>query len=128
MNYLSQLLIVGAGGFIGSAMRFVVSSSVQRMIAPSLMPYGTLVVNVFGCLAIGLLGGLAESRYVLEPGQRLFLMAGILGGFTTFSAFAFESLALVQDGALMKATFNVVAQLVLGFGAAIAGYAMTRAL
>jgi CrcB protein len=128
LNYLSQLFIVGAGGFIGSAMRFVVSSSVQRLIAPSLMPYGTLVVNVLGCLAIGLLGGLAESRYVLEPGQRLFLMAGVLGGFTTFSAFAFESLALVQDEAFMKAVINVVAQLVLGFGAAIAGYAMTRTL
>jgi len=121
-------MIVGAGGFIGSAMRFVVSSSVQRLIAPSLMPYGTLVVNVLGCLAIGLLGGLAESRFELAPGQRLFLMAGILGGFTTFSAFAFESLALAQDEAFVKAAFNVIAQLVLGLGAATAGYAVTRAL
>ena len=64
-------MLVGAGGFIGSAMRFVVSSSVQRLIAPNVMPYGTLAVNVLGCLAIGLLGGLAESRHVLEPGQRL---------------------------------------------------------
>jgi CrcB protein len=128
LNYLSQLLIVGAGGFIGSAMRFVVSSSVQRLVAPSLMPYGTLAVNVLGCLAIGILGGLAESRFALEPAQRLFLMAGILGGFTTFSAFALESLALFDDGAFMKAVFNVVAQLILGFGAAIAGYAMTRTL
>ena len=55
-------------------------------------------------------------------------MAGILGGFTTFSAFAFESLALLQDEAFVKAAFNVVAQLVLGIGAAIAGYAVTRAL
>ena len=121
-------MLVGAGGFIGSAMRFVVSSSVQRLVAPSLMPYGTLAVNVLGCLAIGILGGLAESRYALEPAQRLFLMAGILGGFTTFSAFALESLALFDDGAFMKAVFNVVAQLILGFGAAIAGYAMTRTL
>jgi len=128
LNYLGQLMIVGAGGFIGSAMRFVVSSSVQRLIAPSLMPYGTLVVNVLGCLAIGLLGGLAESRFELAPGQRLFLMAGILGGFTTFSAFAFESLALAQDEAFVKAAFNVIAQLVLGLGAAMAGYAVTRAL
>ena len=128
MNYLSQLVLVGAGGFIGSAMRFVVSSSVQRMIAPSLMPFGTLAVNVIGCLAIGILGGLAESRAVLEPGQRLFLMAGILGGFTTFSAFAFETLALLQDQAYAKAAFNVVAQLVLGIGAATAGYALARAL
>lgn len=121
-------MIVGAGGFIGSALRFVVSGSVQRLVATSVMPYGTLVVNVAGCLAIGLLGGIAESRQVLEPGQRLFLMVGILGGFTTFSTFAFESISLMQDAEIGKAVVNTLAQVILGFGAAFGGYILARAL
>lgn len=126
MNYLANIMLVGAGGFIGSAMRFVVSSTVQRLVAPGLMPYGTLAVNVIGCLAIGLLAGIAESRQMLEPAQRLFLMAGILGGFTTFSAFALETFALVQDGTWVRAVANILAQLILGLGACVAGYALGR--
>ncbi|MAF82572.1 MAG: fluoride efflux transporter CrcB [Chromatiales bacterium] len=128
MNYLSQVMIVGAGGFIGSALRFVVSGWVQRLAATSVMPYGTLVVNVLGCLALGFLGGLAEYRQVLEPGQRLFLMVGILGGFTTFSTFAFESISLMQDTEILKAMLNTAAQVVLGFGAAFAGFILARIL
>ena len=121
-------MIVGAGGFIGSALRFAVSGWVQRLAAASVMPYGTLVVNVLGCLALGLLGGIAEHRQMLEPAQRLFLMVGILGGFTTFSTFAFESVALMQDAELAKAALNTLAQIVLGFGAAFAGYVLARVL
>lgn len=126
MNYFTQAMIVGAGGFIGSALRFVVSSSVQRMAGTALFPYGTLAVNVLGCLAIGLLSGIAEHRQVLEPAQRLFLLAGILGGFTTYSAFAIESVALMQDAAFVKAGFYTIAQVVLGFAAAFAGYSLAR--
>jgi fluoride exporter len=128
LNYFSQVMIVGVGGFIGSALRFVVSGWVQRLAAASVMPYGTLVVNVFGCLALGLLGGIAEHRQMLEPAQRLFLMVGVLGGFTTFSTFAFESVALMQDAQLAKAALNTLAQIVLGFGAAFAGYILARVL
>lgn len=126
MTFLIEALLVGAGGFIGSALRFVVSTSVHRLISPSLMPMGTLVVNVAGCLAIGLLASIAESRQLFEAGQRLFLFAGILGGFTTFSAFAFETLGLVQDGAWAKAIINVTAQVLLGIVAAVAGYELGR--
>ncbi len=128
MNYLSQVMIVGAGGFIGSALRFIVSGWVQRLAAASLMPWGTLAVNVLGCLALGFLGGIAEYRQVFEPGQRLFLMVGILGGFTTFSTFAFESITLMQDAEMIRAFVNTAAQIVLGFGAAFAGYVLARFL
>jgi CrcB protein len=128
LNYLTQVMIVGAGGFIGSALRFVVSGWVQRLAATSVMPYGTLVVNVLGCLALGFLGGIAEYRQMLEPGQRLFLMVGILGGFTTFSTFAFESISLMQDAEIARAVANTTAQIILGFGAAFAGYILARIL
>lgn len=121
-------MIVGAGGFIGSALRFVVGGWVQRFAAAGAMPYGTLAVNVLGCLAIGLLGGIAEHRQVLEPGQRLFLTVGVLGGFTTFSAFAFESMSLLHDAELARALINTSAQIVLGFGAAFGGYLLARVL
>ena len=67
-----QIMIVGAGGFVGSALRFVISGWVQQFAGTGGFPYGTLAVNVIGCLLIGLLGGLAEYRQVLEPGTRLF--------------------------------------------------------
>lgn len=121
-HYFYQIMIVGAGGFIGSALRFMVSGWAQRLAAASVFPYGTLVVNVLGCLLIGTLGGLAEYRQVLEPGQRLFLMIGVLGGFTTFSTFAFESLSLMQDAELLKAIANTGLQVILGFTAAFAGF------
>jgi len=88
----------------------------------------TLAVNVLGCLAIGFLGGIAEYRQILEPGQRLFLTVGVLGGFTTFSAFAFESMSLMQDAELARALINTLAQIVLGFGAAFSGYMLARIL
>jgi len=127
-NYFAQIVIVGAGGFVGSALRFVVSGWTQRLAATGGFPFGTLAVNVIGCLLIGLLGGLAEYRQVLEPGQRLFLMVGILGGFTTFSTFAYETLSLAQDAEFVKAVANTMLQVVLGFAAAFLGMAAARSL
>jgi CrcB protein len=124
--YFGQILIVGTGGFIGSALRFMIGGWAQRLAAAGVFPYGTLVVNVVGCLFIGLLGGLAEYRQALEPGQRLFLMIGVLGGFTTFSAFAFETIGLVQDAQVLKAVVNTGLQIILGFTAAYVGYVAAR--
>jgi CrcB protein len=126
--YLNQLLVVGLGGFLGSALRFMISGWAQRLSPMGAFPIGTLAVNVIGCLAIGLLGGLADQRQMLDSGQRLFLMVGVLGGFTTFSSFAFETLGLAQDGALLRVFANVLLQLLLGFGAAAAGYLGARFL
>jgi CrcB protein len=124
--YFSQLMIVGAGGFIGSALRFMIGGWAQRVAAAGVFPYGTLVVNVVGCLLIGFLGGLAEYRQALEPAHRLFLMIGVLGGFTTFSAFAFETIGLMQDAQVLKAVVNTGLQVILGFTAAFVGYLGAR--
>lgn len=124
--YLSQLMIVGAGGFVGSALRFMVGGWAQRLATVGVFPYGTLVVNVVGCFFIGFLGGVAEYRQALDPGQRLFLMIGVLGGFTTFSAFAFETLGLMQEAQVLKAALNTGFQVILGFTAAYFGYLAAR--
>jgi CrcB protein len=126
--WLSQSLLVGAGGFVGAALRFGVSGGVQRLAGFSSFPYGTLAVNVLGCLAIGLLSGLAESRQVLTPEARLLILIGLLGSFTTFSTFGYETLTLLRDGVLLRAAANVALQIGLGLGAAWAGLALSRVL
>ena len=123
---MTQLMWVGAGGFVGSVLRFVIGGWAQRLAAAGEFPYGTLVVNVVGCLFIGFLGGVAEYRQALDPAQRLFLMIGVLGGFTTFSAFAFETLGLLQDAQALKAIVNTGLQVFLGFSAAYRGYLGAR--
>jgi len=85
-------------------------------------PYGTLVVNVTGCLAIGVIAGLAERASLFTPGARLFLITGFLGGYTTFSAFAYETVFLAREHAWVSAMGNVLAQVTLGLVAVIAGH------
>ena len=125
-TYMGQLLLVGLGGFIGSALRFAISGGVQRLFPYSQFPFGTLAVNVLGCLCIGFLGGIGQQRGALDTGAHLLLVAGLLGGFTTFSSFAYESLALAQDSQFLKAMLNVVLQVVVGFSAAWAGLMLAR--
>jgi CrcB protein len=122
------MLLVGAGGFVGSVARFTLSGFVQRMAPASSFPFGTLAVNVAGCLAIGFLGGMLEIRQMLTPTTRLFVMIGLLGGFTTFSTFAYETLGLAHGAELGRALLNTVAQLVLGLGAAWLGYVGAQSL
>ncbi len=73
------VLWVGAGGFIGSSLRFLVSGWVQRLFSFGTFPWGTLAVNGLGCLALGFLGGLADSRQMFGPAQRAFMFIGVLG-------------------------------------------------
>ena len=109
-----QIFLVGIGGFMGSVFRFLLSGFVYRMVPFAEFPLGTLAVNVLGCLLIGVLNGLAETRQMIGPDLRLFLMIGMLGGFTTFSTLGYETLALIRDDALVQAMGNVVVQVVLG--------------
>jgi len=120
-----QILLVGAGGFIGSALRFTVSGLVHRAVSFSGFPYGTLVVNLVGCLAIGALAGLAESRQVIGPELRVFLFLGLLGGFTTFSTFAYEGFELFRDGEFVKVFASVIIHVLVGFTAVWVGHAIT---
>ncbi|MEJ2139945.1 MAG: fluoride efflux transporter CrcB [Gammaproteobacteria bacterium] len=124
--YIGHILLVGLGGFVGSGLRFALSNWVQRAITYSQFPVGTLTVNVVGCLLIGYLGGIAEQRQALDASMRLFLLVGVLGGFTTFSTFAYESLSLAQDSQYFKMLLNVVLQVVIGFSAAWLGLIMAR--
>lgn len=126
MQALRPILLAGLGGFIGSAGRYLIGGWVHGLMPFTSFPFGTLVVNVSGCFLIGLLGGLVEARQLLGPDVRVFLFIGVLGGFTTFSSFAYETLALTRDAEFSRALFNIAAQVILGLGAAWLGYAWVR--
>lgn len=126
MPPLSVLLGVAGGGALGSLLRFAVGRALPT--APGAMPWSTIGINVLGSFALGLLAGATFARPDASPALRAFLSVGLLGGFTTFSAFAFESLGFGLDGAWTRLVLNVSAQLLLGLGAAWAGYGIGRAL
>jgi len=118
---LEKVLIVGAGGFVGSAARYLLGGLVQSAAAVSTFPYGTLFVNASGCFVIGLLSQLFESQSAFGPNARAFLMVGVLGGYTTFSAFGSETVNMVRDGQPLAAGVNVGVQIVLGLLAVVLG-------
>jgi CrcB protein len=111
---------------LGSIGRYLVGGWVHRALPFSSFPVGTLVVNLAGCFVIGVLGGLAAGRQLFGADLRAFLMIGVIGGFTTFSSFAYETLALARDAELGRALGNVAAQVVLGLAAAWLGDALVR--
>jgi CrcB protein len=85
-------------------------------------PYGTFTVNIVGCAAFGLIIGFAEHRIALTPAVRAFFLIGVLGGFTTFSAFTFDTLELLRTAAFLRAAINVLGQIALGLAALWLGY------
>jgi len=122
MQVLKNIVLVGMGGFVGSVLRYLISGWAQGWMKNAVFPVGTATVNILGCMVIGLLGGLAESSQMFSPQLRLFLFLGLLGGFTTFSTFGYETMALVRDGEMLLAFANVAIQLIFGFAAVMLGY------
>ena len=114
---MGKLFLAGIGGFIGSALRYAIAGSIQTWTRSIDFPYGTLAVNLIGCFAIGLLSYLAETRGVFSAETRTLIFIGVLGGFTTFSAFGNETINLWRDGQNALAALNITAHLVLGLGA-----------
>ena len=121
---LTQIALVGLGGFLGSVGRYLLSLLVTQWSSASRFPAATLVVNVVGCLAIGVLSGFATRSEFLTPSVRLFMITGLLGGFTTFSAFGFETFLLGKASLGMMALANIAAQIVLGLGAVWLGHTL----
>jgi fluoride exporter len=111
---LMQYLLVFIGAGIGGVCRFMMSPFVQRLSNGSSFPIGTFSVNMLGCLVIGLLAQLSESRSMFQGDTRLFLFVGVLGGFTTFSSYGYETFQLIRDGQITFAIANAVGQVALG--------------
>src|SRR5262245_52675819 len=125
---MERVFLVGLGGFIGTVFRYALGGWVRRLEPGADFPWGTLLVNVLGCLAIGLIGALSETRGAPTGTTRAFLFIGVLGGFTTFSAFGYETFQLMRYGQAGGAALNVGLQVAIGIGAVWGGHALARLL
>lgn len=124
---IKNLLLIGAGGFIGSVARYLVSR-LNTQVDWLSIPLGTLLVNVLGSLLIGFLIGIAEKSPVMTFELRMFLMVGLCGGFTTFSSFTGENLMLMRNGQFLPLFLYTGLSILLGFTAVYLGYMSTRLL
>ena len=127
---MNKIIWVGVGSFIGGVLRYGLGSWVHRVLDGPRFPFGTLAVNVIGCFTIGLLTRLTGAWTISQSEIRLFVFVGVLGGFTTFSAFALETFALARDAQHGAAFINIGLQLALGllavwFGSVL-GHAATH--
>ena len=120
-------LVVAVGGAIGATARYALAGFVHRFASP-FFPWGTFIVNVSGCFVFGVIAGLGEARGGLGPLTRAFLLIGILGGYTTFSSFTFETMGLLRGGQMPQAIANVVGQVTLGLLAFWAAWAMVQSI
>lgn len=114
---MKAILLVALGGAVGSVARYKLSGYVLHHTIDWRFPAGTFAVNVVGCLVAGVLAGLAEKHDLLSPDTRLLLFTGVLGGFTTFSAFGLETMHLLKRGDVAVAAANVVLSVLAGLAA-----------
>ena len=116
-----QIASIAAGGALGSVLRYLMQAGVHRATGAD-FPVGTLAVNVLGCLAIGFLAAAFASPWPVREEYRLGVITGLLGGFTTFSAFGWETFALANNGRGAAAMANVLLSCFLGLAAVWVGY------
>ena len=122
-----KLATVAAGGALGASLRYMAAAVTHAFMGEN-FPYGTMMVNVLGSLIIGYLLVLLPESEDSIPFLRLLLITGVLGGFTTYSAFSIETLQLLQDGHLSKAGLNIILTLAFCFVAVWAGFVLGRTI
>ena len=122
---LKTLFFIGSGSFIGGIARYLISRLVQNSIASS-FPFGTMVVNLLGCLLIGLIFGISERTNLINDEWRIFLTIGFCGGFTTFSTFANENMILLREGNFLYFSLYTGLSVFLGLVAVFFGNALTK--
>ena len=125
---MTNILFAGLGGFVGAALRYAIGQLALRAPFATAFVLGTVLVNVTGCFLIGFLGGLSVHRGGLSDATRALVVGGMLGGFTTFSTFGFETVELCRTGERGLAVWNVGLHLVLGLGAVWLGDLVGRAV
>jgi CrcB protein len=127
MAAMRSLWLVAVGGAIGAVARATLSTAIHAR-WPSTMPWGTIAVNLSGCLILGLLAGVLESRPDITPAWRAFGAVGVLGAFTTFSTFEYETLDLLQRGEVSAALLNVGLSVAAGLLAVWTGTLLGRTM
>ncbi len=123
----SDLLLISVGAIAGANARYVISRFAARVLGP-VFPWGTLLINISGSMIVGFFMIYATERAVLDPRWRLLIVVGFCGAFTTFSSYAFESMAYFEQGQWQLMLVNIVSNNLLCLGGALAGMAMARVL
>jgi CrcB protein len=123
---MQRILLVLAGGALGTGFRYFLASFIYSNVKEPTFPYANLIINVSGSFLIGVLAELFETRLLVSPAIRVALLTGVLGGYTTFSSFAFETLSLLRDGQFGLAALNVSASVALGLGAVWLGMRLAQ--
>ncbi len=109
-----KLVYLTIGGIVGTLARYFLSGFIYKLTGTD-FPYGTLVINLSGCLLIGIFATLSDEKLILGPDMRVMLMAGFCGAFTTFSTFMLETGNLIKDGEWLRALGNVFLSVLVGF-------------
>lgn len=122
-----ELLLVALGGALGAVCRYLVGNAISKAIG-SALPWGTFLINLGGCFAMGLLMTVIVERELLPAAWRLFLCVGLLGGFTTFSSFGYEALMLLAEGNILAAAGYAGGSVAFGLVAAGAGVLAARGI
>jgi fluoride exporter len=128
VNKMATLLLVGAGGFLGSVLRYAIGGLLVRLGSGNSFPHETLVINSLGCFLIGALAHLSEVHGGVGSAARSFLLIGLLGGFTTFSTFGYETFQLLRDRQVTVAMTSAALQILLGVGGVWAGVVAARSI
>ncbi|MBI5665555.1 MAG: fluoride efflux transporter CrcB [Nitrospirae bacterium] len=121
---MTKFILLAAGGAIGTILRYSLSGLTHRFLT-GIFPWGTLLVNLTGSFAIGLLWGLFEIEN-MTSNMRTFIFIGLLGGFTTFSSFTLESFNLLRDGEIRLAVSNMLVSNIMGLALVFAGFFISR--
>ena len=121
-----NLLYVAIGGAVGSTARYLLASAINQARAPHAAA-GTFVVNVIGCFTFGIILAISEHRGALSSSTRAFLLVGVLGGFTTFSSYAYETFVMLRDAQFLHAALSAGGQVFLGLALSV-GYRLVRLL
>lgn len=122
---MQQTIFIALAGLIGTLLRYWLAGFVSRQIGET-FPWGTMAVNLIGCLGAGVLLFVTEERLLLGPTARTVIMIGLLGGFTTFSSYSLQTFALLREGAIGLAMLNLVTSNVLGLLMVWLGYVLGK--
>jgi len=122
-----NFVAISLGAIVGANSRYIISRYAARFLGP-VFPYGTLIINVAGSFVVGLFLIWTTERVLIDPRWRLLVVIGFCGGFTTFSSYAFETMAYFEQGQWLLLTTNILANNLLSLAAAMAGMALARVL
>lgn len=123
---MRMILLIALGGALGAVARYGTGTLLMPAMQRSGFPWATLAVNLAGCFAIGYLNGPLSERWLVHPEYRMAVLVGLLGGYTTFSTFGWETMAMLRDAQWARAAGNILANNVLGIALVLAGYAASR--